>query len=118
MDRWGYLDRWKEQEKRRARLVPGRVEACILAAVVASLLGGRLLHCLLESGPLGTCIAAGMPRVLAMSLHSAALLLGIWAGPRIGLRLHSKALGWLCGALIVVAISTVLVWIGFPIGGT
>lgn len=57
-----------------------------------------------------------MSRVLAMSLHFAALLLGIWAGPRIGLRLHDKGLGWLCGALIVVAMSAVLIWIAFPIG--
>ena len=58
-----------------------------------------------------------MPRVLGISLHSAGLLLGMWAGPRIGLRLHSKELGWLCGALIVVAVSAALAWTGFPIGG-
>ena len=117
MDRWGYLDKWKEYERKRARLIPGWVEAYILAAVVASLLGGQLLHCAIEVEALGTCIAAGMPRVLAMSLHSGALLFGIWAGPRVGLRLESKALGWLCGSLIVLASCTVLVWIGFPIGG-
>jgi hypothetical protein len=54
--------------------------------------------------------------VFGISLHSAALLLGIWAGPRIGLRLHNKGLGWLCGALIVVITSAALIWIGFPIG--
>jgi len=27
MDRWGYLDKWKEYEQKRARLVPGWVEA-------------------------------------------------------------------------------------------
>ena len=91
MDRWGYLDKWKEYERKRARLIPGWVEAYILAAVVASLLGGRLLHCALEVEALGTCIAAGMPRVLAMSLHSGALLFGIWAGPRVGLRLESES---------------------------
>ena len=51
-----------------------------------------------------------------MSLHSAALLLGIWAGPRIGLRLQNKPLGWLCGALIVVVGSTLLAWNGFFLG--
>jgi hypothetical protein len=112
MDRWGYLDKWKEYERKRARLTPGWVEACILVAVVASLVGGRLLHCAIEVGPLETCIAAGMPRVLAMSMHSAALLLGIWAGPRIGLQF-----GWLCGALLFVIVSAALVWTGFPIGG-
>lgn len=73
MDRWGYIDWWKKQERRRARLVPGWVEACILALV----------------------------------------LLGIWAGPRIGLRLNTKPLGWLCGALIIVALSCMLVLFGF-----
>jgi hypothetical protein len=84
MDRWVYLGKWKEYEQKRARLVPGWVEAWFLALVAVSLVGGRLLYCLIESGPLGTCIAAGVPRVLSMSLHSAALLLGISAGPRIG----------------------------------
>jgi len=51
-----------------------------------------------------------------MSLHSAALLLGIWAGPRIGLRLQNKPLGLLCGALLVVVVSTALLWIRLPIG--
>ena len=116
MDRWGYLDKWKEHERKRARLVPGWVEACILAAVVASLFGGRLFHCLIVSEPIGHCLQAGMPRLLAMSLHSASLLLGVWAGPRIGLRLENKALGWLCGGLLVVVVSGLLMWIGFPVG--
>jgi hypothetical protein len=30
------------------------------------------------------------------------------------LRLHSKGLGWLCGALIVVTVSAALIWMGFP----
>src|SRR5215213_523791 len=98
MDRWGYYTRWADDERGRARLVPAWVDACILAAIVVSLLGGRLLHCAIEQGPLASCIQAGMPRVVAMSLHCAALLLGIWAGPRIGLRLNNKALGWTCGA--------------------
>jgi len=51
-----------------------------------------------------------------MSLHSASLLLGVWAGPRIGLRLENKALGWLCGGLLVVVVSGLLMWIGFPVG--
>ena len=84
--------------------------------MAVSLVGGRLLYCLIESGPLGTCIAAGVPRVLSMSLHSAALLLGIWAGPRIGFRLESKALGWMCGALLVLVASAALVYLGFHIG--
>jgi hypothetical protein len=40
MDRWGYLDWWKKtRSARRAQLVPGWVEACILAAVVTSIFG-------------------------------------------------------------------------------
>ena len=116
MDRWDHLDKWKEYERRRARLVPGWVETAILMAVVVSLVGGRLLHCLIAAGPLGACMEAGVPRAWAMSLHSAALLLGIWAGPRIGLQLESKALGWLCGALIVVVASATLVSLNFSIG--
>jgi len=112
MDRWDHLDKWKEYERRRARLVPGWVETAILMAVVVSLVGGRLLHCLIAAGPLGACMEAGVPRAWAMSLHSAALLLGIWAGPRIGLQF-----GWLCGALLFVIVSAALVWTGFPIGG-
>ena len=54
-------------------------------------------------------------QMLAMSLHSAALLLGIWVGPRIGFRLDSKGLGWVFGMALIVGISAVLVWIGFPI---
>jgi hypothetical protein len=93
MDRWGYLDKCKENERKRAHLVPAWVEAWILAAVVVSLVGGRLLHCFIQSGPIGTCFIEGMPRILSMSLHSAALLLGVWAGPRLGLRLDNKLLG-------------------------
>ena len=55
-------------------------------------------------------------KVLAMSLHSASLLFGILAGPRIGLRLRNKALGWPCGALLVVVVSAALLWIGPPMG--
>ena len=116
MDRWGYYTRWADEERGRARLVPAWIEACILAAIVASLVGGRLIHGATERGPLGSCVLTGMPGVLAISLHSAGLLLGILAGPRIGLRLHSKELGWLCGVLIVVGFSMMLVWFGFPKG--
>ena len=116
MDRWAYYTRWADEERDRARLVPAWIDACILAVIVVSVIGGRLLHCTIEQGPLGSCIQAGMPRVLGISLHSAGLLLGIWAGPRIGLWFHSKELGWLCGALVVVITSAVLLRIGFPIG--
>ena len=115
MDRWGYYTKWADEERGRARLVPAWIDACVLAAIVLSLVGGRLIHCAVEQGPLGSCIQAGMPRLLGISLHSAGLLLGIWAGPRIGLRVHSKELGWLCGAMIVMAISAALMWLGFRI---
>ena len=118
MDRWGYYTRWADEERGRARLVPAWLDACILAAIVVSLIGARLLLCAIDQGPLVSCMQTGMPRVLGMSLYCAGLLLGIWAGPKIGLRLHSKALGWLCGALIVVAASAALAWMGFPIGVT
>ena len=117
MDRWGYYTRWADEERGRARLIPAWIDACILAAIAVSLVGGRVLHCAIEQGPLESCVLTGMPRVLAISLHSAGLLLGIWAGPRVGLRLHSKELGWLGGALIVGGTSMMLIWIGFPIGG-
>ena len=117
MDCWGYLDKSKEYERKRAHLVPAWVEAWILGAVVVSFVGGRLLHCFIQSGPIGPCFSTGMPRILSMSLHSAALLLGVWAGPRLGLRFDNKPLGWMSGALLVVVVSAVLVWTGFPIGG-
>jgi hypothetical protein len=87
----------------------------IFAAVVAALFGGRLLACLADAGPLQACMQSGMHRVIAMSLHAASLLFGIWAGPRIGLRLQRYWLGYVCGAGIVLAISAALVWLGLPI---
>ena len=116
MDRWGHYTKLADEERDRARLVPAWIDVCVLAGIVVSLTGSRLLLCAIEQGPLGSCMQAGIPRVLGISLHSAGLLLGIWAGPRSGLRLQSTELGWLSGALMVVAVSAALVWIGLPIG--
>ena len=118
MDRWGYYTRWAEEERRRSRLIPAWVDACIFGLLVVCFVGGRVLHCATLADPFGGCLYDGVPRVLSMSLHSAALLFGIWAGPRIGLRINNSELGWVCGALIVVGISAALVWIGLPIGAS
>jgi hypothetical protein len=69
----------------------------------------------MAAGPMRACTQDGMHRVIAMSLHAASLLFGIWAGPRIGLRLRRYWLGYICGALIVLSISSALVWLGFAI---
>jgi hypothetical protein len=115
MDRWGYHGTWSKFERRQARLIPGRIEVWILAILVVSFFGGRLLHCLTGDAPMQACMQGGMHRVIGMSLHAASLLLGIWAGPRIGLRLQRYWLGYVCGALIVLSISATLAWIEFPI---
>ncbi len=57
----------------------------------------------------------GMRRVIGMSLHGASLLLGIWVGPRIGLRFQRYWLGYVVGALIVLAATIILIRLGFPI---
>jgi hypothetical protein len=115
MDRWDQHGTWSEFERRRARLVPGLFGVLIFAAVVVSLFGGRLLYCLTADGPMQACMRDGMHRVIGMSLHAASLLFGIWAGPRIGLRIQRYWLGYVGGALIVLSISAALVWLGFPI---
>ena len=114
MDRWNQYGTWSEFERRRARLIPGRVEVYIFVAIVVSLCGGRLLHCAINAGPMQTCVQDGLHRVLGMSLHAASLLFGIWAGPRIGLRLQRYWLGYVVGALITIGGSACFVWLGFP----
>ena len=59
MDRWGQYRRWSEFERRQARLIPGRVEVWIFAVVVISLVGGRVLHCVMAAGPLQACMQDG-----------------------------------------------------------
>jgi len=115
MDRWNQYGTWSEFERRRAALIPGRVEVWIFALVVISLFGGRLLHCATSEGSMQVCMQDGMHRVIGMSLHTASLLVGIWAGPRIGLQVQRYWLGYVAGALIVVLTSASLVWLGFPI---
>ena len=115
MDRWNQYGTWSEFERRRARLIPGRVEVYIFAAIVVSLCGGRLLHCAINAGPMQTCVQDGLHRVIGMSLHAASLLFGVWAGPRIALRLQRYWLGYVAGALIVSVASASLIWLGFPI---
>ena len=115
MDRWNQYGTWSEFERRRDSLVPGRVEAWIFAILVLSLLGGRMFYCLSEPGSVQACMQSGMHRILSISSHAAALLLGIWAGPRIGLRLRRYRLGYVAGTLIVVAASASLTWLGFSI---
>jgi hypothetical protein len=102
MDRWGWHRSWSEFERRQARLIPGQIEVRIFAVVVIALFGGRLLHCAMGEGPMQACMQDGMHRVIGMSLHAASLLFGIWAGPRIGLRLQRYWLGYVGGALIVL----------------
>src|SRR4051794_37481613 len=108
MDRWNQYGTWSEFERRRARLIPGRVEEYIFAVIAVSLCGGRLLHCAINEGPMQTCMQDDVHGVIAMSLHAASLLLGIWAGPRIGLRLQRYWLGYVAGALIVLVASASL----------
>ena len=115
MDRWNQYGTWSEFERRRARLIPGRVEVWIFAVIVVALFGGRLLACATAEGPMQVCMQAGMHRVIGMSLHCASLLIGVWAGPRIGLQLRRYWLGSVAGALIVLAASGSLIQLGFPI---
>jgi hypothetical protein len=115
MDRWNQYGTWSEFERRRARLIPGRVEVWIFAVIVVSLCGGRLLHCAINAGPMQTCVQDGMHRVIGVSLHAVSLVFGIWAGPRIGLRLQRYWLGYVAGALIVLVASASLIWLAFPI---
>ena len=116
MDRWNQYGTWSEFERRRSRLIPPRVEVWIFGILVLTLLGGRLLHCAIFGGPLQVCVQDGMHRVIGMSLHGAALLLGIWAGPRIGLRLRRYWLRYAAGALIAIVGSASLAWLGFVPG--
>ena len=92
MDRWGYYSKWADEERGRARLVPAWIDACILAAIVVSVIGGRLLHCAIEQGPLGSCIQAGMPRVLGISLIAPAFCLEY--GPALGLDIGCTTRNW------------------------
>ena len=115
MDRWNQYGTWSEFERRRAALIPGRVEVWIFAILVISLVGGRPLHCASVESPLQACVQGGMHRVIGMSLHSASLPFGVWAGPRIGLRFERYWLGYVVGALIVVVGSAVLIWLGFAV---
>ena len=62
------------------------IDVWIFAIIVTALFGSRVLHCLMAEGPTQACMQDGMHRVLGVSFHAASLLLGIWAGPRIGLR--------------------------------
>ena len=115
MDRWNYYGTWSEFERRRAQLIPGRVEVAIFAIIVLSLFGGRVLYCASLHEPFQNCMEAGMHNVLGRSRHGASVLLGLWAGPRIGLRFRRYWFGILSGALITLAGSTSLVWLGFTI---
>jgi hypothetical protein len=115
MDRWNQYGTWSEFERRRAQLIPGRVEVVIFAILLLSLVGGRVLYCASSDGPLQACMQAGMHNVISRSLPGAAILLGIWAGPRVGLRLQRFWLGYLVGALIALIGVAFLVWLGLPI---
>src|SRR4051794_17581282 len=88
---------WSEYERRRAALIPGRVEVWIFAVIVIALFGGRLLACATAEGPMPACMQEGMHRVIGMSLHGASLLFGIWAGPRIALRFQRYWVGYAAG---------------------
>ena len=115
MDRWNQYGTWSEFERRPALLIPGRIEAAIFAILVLSLFGGRALHCASMAGPLQSCMQAGMHKVIGRSLHGGAVLLGFWAGPRIGLRLQRYWLGYVAGALIALAAIASLAWLGLPL---
>jgi hypothetical protein len=118
MDRWNHYGTWSEFERRLAQLIPSSVEVAIFAILVLSLFGGRALHCASVDGAVQSCMHAGMHNIVGRSLHGGAVLLGIWAGPRIGLRLQRYWLGYLAGALITLAAMASLVLLGFPIIGT
>ena len=45
-------------------------------------------------------------------MQTGALILAIRAGPKIGQRLQSQVLGFLCGGVLFWALSVVLVWLG------
>ena len=54
----------------------------------------------------------GMPRVIGMSLQAGALILAIWAGPKIGRTLNSQVLGYVSGGTIFLALTALLLWLG------
>jgi hypothetical protein len=115
MDRWNHYGTWSEFERRRAQVIPGGVEVAVFAILVLSLFGGRALYCASLHEPFQNCMVAGMHNVIGRSLHGASALLGLWAGPRIGLRLQRYWLGYVAGALIVLVGIRSLVWLGFPL---
>jgi hypothetical protein len=110
MDEHGFnsIRRRLEEAKPRANAMDGR----LLALVVFCLLAARALYCVTGAVGFQACMQSGMPKVIGMALSSAVLLFAIWAGPKIGKRLTSEALGYGSGIAIFLALTTALLWLG------
>src|SRR4051812_30062196 len=113
----GQRSTWTERERQRARILPGYIDVLIFAIAVIAFIGGLVMHCVAAPGPVQVCVQAGSYGVLSRALYAAAVLVGVWACPRIGLRLNNQALGWVCGAAIVLALAALLFLLGFQPSG-
>jgi hypothetical protein len=109
MNRWNQYGTWSEFERRRAKLMRGRVEVAIL---ILSLFGGRALHCVRRGDH--SVVHAGRDAQRGRPLPPR------WRSPAWDLgrptnRSSRYWLGYIAGALITLAAMASLVWLGFPV---